>query len=178
MQRSTERILTTHAGSLPRPADLLDLLRDGAAGERFERRVKEAVSEIVREQIAHGLDIVDDGEASKPSFVTYATQRLGGLELRPSEPLSTFAGSREHLAFPEFYAVAGGPSPGGVDRDRPLRSVCTGPITFVGHDAVQRDNANLEAPLHGSRVSEAFLPAISPSNVQAYIVNEFYASDE
>src|SRR3954453_13978576 len=162
MQRSTERILTTHAGSLPRPADLLDLLRDGAAGERFERRVKEAVSEIVREQVDHGLDIVDDGEASKPSFVTYATQRLGGLELRPSEPLSTFAGSREHLAFPEFYAVAGGPSPGGVDGARPLRAGCTSPITFVGQDALQRDIANLKAALDGTNATEAFLPAISP----------------
>jgi 5-methyltetrahydropteroyltriglutamate--homocysteine methyltransferase len=178
MQRSTERILTTHAGSLPRPADLLDLLRDGAAGERFERRVKEAVGEIVREQAEHGLDVVDDGEFSKPSFVTYATQRLGGLELRPSEPLSTFAGSREHLAFPEFYATAGGPSPGGVDRDRPLRSFCTGPISYIGHAAVQRDIANLTAALAGVNATEAFLPAISPSNVQAYIVNEHYATDE
>src|SRR3954453_20539316 len=178
MQRSTERILTTHAGSLPRPADLLDLLRDGAAGERFERRVKEAVGEIVREQAEHGLDVVDDGEFSKPSFVTYATQRLGGLELRPSEPLSTFAGSREHLAFPEFYATAGGPSPGGVDRDRPLRSFCTGPITYIGQAAVQRDIANLTAALAGVNATEAFLPAISPSNVQAYIVNEHYATDE
>jgi 5-methyltetrahydropteroyltriglutamate--homocysteine methyltransferase len=178
MQRSTERILTTHAGSLPRPPDLLDLLRDGAAGERFERRVTEAVAEIVREQVEHGLDVVDDGELSKPSFVTYATQRLGGLELRPSEPLSSFAGSREHLAFPEFYAVAGGPSPGGVDRDRPLRSFCTGPITYIGQAAVQRDIANLKAALGSSSAVEAFLPAISPSNVQAYIVNEYYASDE
>jgi len=178
MQRSTDRILTTHAGSLPRPSDILEMLRAGATDEPFQRRVREAVAEVVREQIEHGLDIVDDGEASKPSFVTYATQRLRGLELRPSEPLSTFAESREHLAFPEFYAVAGGPSPGGVDRDRPLRSVCTGPITFVGQDAVQRDIDNLKAAIDGSNAAEAFLPAISPSNVQAYIVNEFYASDE
>jgi len=178
MQRSTDRILTTHAGSLPRPPDILEMLRAGATDEPFHRRAREAVAEVVREQIQHGLDIVDDGEASKPSFVTYATQRLGGLEFRPSEPLSTFAGSREHLAFPEFYAVAGGPSPGGVDRDRPLRSVCTSPITFVGQDAVQRDIANLKAALDGTNATEAFLPAISPSNVQAYIVNEFYDSDE
>jgi 5-methyltetrahydropteroyltriglutamate--homocysteine methyltransferase len=65
-----------------------------------------------------------------------------------------------------------------VDRDRPLRSVCTGPITYVGHDAVQRDIANLKAALVGTGATQAFLPAISPSNVQAYIVNEFYATDE
>jgi 5-methyltetrahydropteroyltriglutamate--homocysteine methyltransferase len=178
MQRSTDRILTTHAGSLPRPADLLEMLRTGATGEPFQARVRAAVADVVSEQVAHGLDVVDDGEASKPSFVTYATQRLGGLELRPSEPLSTFAGSREHLAFPEFYAVAGGPSPGGVDRDRPLRSFCTGPITYIGQAAVQRDIANLKGALGSVSATEAFLPAISPSNVQAYITNEHYATDE
>src|SRR3954452_14929601 len=155
MQRSTDRILTTHAGSLPRPSDLLEMLRAGATDGPFQRRVREAVAEVVRKQIEHGLDIVDDGEASKPSFVTYATQRLGGLELRPSEPLSTFAGSREHLAFPEFYATAGGPSPGGVDRDRPLRSFCTCPISYIGHAAVQRDIANLTAALAGVNATEA-----------------------
>jgi 5-methyltetrahydropteroyltriglutamate--homocysteine methyltransferase len=178
MQRSTDRILTTHAGSLPRPADILEMLRTGAADEPFQARVREVVAEVVQEQVAHGLDVVDDGEASKPSFVTYATQRLGGLELRPSEPLSTFAGSREHLAFPFFSAAAGGPSPGGLDRDRPLRSVCTGPIAYIGQEAVQRDIANLKAALEGTTAREAFLPAISPSNVQAYIVNEHYATDE
>jgi 5-methyltetrahydropteroyltriglutamate--homocysteine methyltransferase len=180
MKRSTERILTTHAGSLPRPADVLEMLRADEQGEPFERGVREAVAAIVREQIEHGLDVVDDGEVSKPSFVTYATSRLGGLETRPADPISTssFAGSREHLAFPEFYAGVGAPSPGGVGRDRPVRSVCTGPIRYIGHDAVQRDIANLQAAVAGTPAVEAFLPAISPSNVQAYITNEHYASDE
>ncbi|MFN8633400.1 MAG: cobalamin-independent methionine synthase II family protein [Chloroflexota bacterium] len=178
MQRSSERILTTHAGSLPRPDDVLEMLRARRGGELFERRVRKAVAEIVRQQRAHGLDVVDDGEVSKPSFVTYATERLGGLTTRPSEPVSTFAGSREYLAFPEFYAMAGGPSPGGVGRDRPTQTVCTGPISYTGHDAVKRDVENLKAAVAGSGAVEAFLPAISPSNVQAYIVNEHYASEE
>ena len=178
MQRSSERILTTHAGSLPRPDDVLEMLRARRGGELFERRVRKAVAEIVRQQRAHGLDVVDDGEVSKPSFVTYATERLGGLTTRPSEPVSTFAGSREYLAFPEFYAMAGGPSPGGVGRDRPTQTVCTGPISYTGHDAVKRDVENLKAAVAGSGAVEAFLPAISPSNVQAYIVNENYASEE
>jgi 5-methyltetrahydropteroyltriglutamate--homocysteine methyltransferase len=110
--------------------------------------------------------------------VTYAAERLAGLETRESEPLNTFAGSREYLAFPEFYAVAGGPSPGGVGRDRPIRWVCTGPIRYTGHAAVRRDVANLQAALRGVDAVEAFLPAISPSNVQAYITNEHYATDE
>ena len=180
MKRSTDRVLTTHAGSLPRPEDVLAMLRAGENGEPFEARVRAAVAEIVQQQVDHDLDVIDDGEVSKPSFVTYATERLGGLELRPADPIatSTFAGSREHLAFPEFYAAVGAPSPGGVGRDRPMRSVCTGPIRYVGHDAVRRDVANLEAALQDVDAVEAFLPAISPSNVQAYITNEFYPSDE
>jgi 5-methyltetrahydropteroyltriglutamate--homocysteine methyltransferase len=178
MKRSTERILTTHAGSLPRPADVLEMLRTGPTGEQFERRVRQGVAEIVRQQVEHGLDVVDDGEVGKPSFVTYAAERLAGLETREAEPTSTFAGSREYLAFPEFYAVAGAPSPGGVGRDRPVRWVCTGPIRYVGQAAVARDIENLKAALHGLEVQEAFLPAISPSNVQAYILNEHYATDE
>jgi 5-methyltetrahydropteroyltriglutamate--homocysteine methyltransferase len=178
MQRSTERILTTHAGSLPRPADLVAMLRAQTTGEPFERRVREAVAEVVRQQREHGLDIVDDGEVSKPSFVTYATERLGGLTTRPAEPMSTFAGSREFLAFPEFYAAAGGPSRGGVGQDRPTQTVCTGPISYTGHAAVKRDIENLKAALADTDSVEAFLPAISPSNVQAYIVDEHYGSEE
>jgi len=180
MKRSTDRVLTTHAGSLPRPDDVLAMLSAGEKGERFEARVRAAVAEIVKQQVDHGLDVIDDGEVSKPSFVTYATERLGGLELRPADPIatSTFAGSREHLAFPEFYAAVGAPSPGGVGRDRPMRSVCTGPIRYIGQEAVRRDVANLEAALQDVDAVEAFLPAISPSNVQAYITNEFYRSDE
>ena len=178
MKRSTDRFLTTHAGSLPRPADLLEMLRAHERGEPFERRVRDAVAEIVRQQIDHGLDVVDDGELSKPSFVTYATERLSGLARREAEAVSTFAGSREHLAFPEFYAAVGAPSPGGVGRDRPVAWVCTGPIRYVGQAAVSRDILNLQAALRGSAAVEAFLPAISPSNVQAYIVNEYYQTDE
>jgi 5-methyltetrahydropteroyltriglutamate--homocysteine methyltransferase len=74
------------------------MLRRGASGEQVERRVAEAVAEIVRQQVDHGLDVVNDGEVSKPSFVTYAVERLADLETRESEPMSTFAGSREYLA--------------------------------------------------------------------------------
>jgi len=179
MKRSTERILTTHAGSLPRPDDILALLRQDASGDAFEQRLTSAVAEIVRQQVACGLDVVDDGELSKPSFVTYATQRLGGFETREGpSTVAAFAGSREHLAFPEFYAAAGGPSPGGVGRDRPIQWVCTSPITYTGQAAVQRDIANLKAALDGVDATEAFLPAISPSNVLSLFVNEYYPTAE
>jgi 5-methyltetrahydropteroyltriglutamate--homocysteine methyltransferase len=178
MKRSTDRILTTHAGSLPRPDDLLDLLRAGGSGQQFEARVRSAVQETVDQQVKCGLDVVDDGEMGKPSFVTYAAQRMSGLESRQGAPTAAFAGSREYLAFPEFYAVAGGPSRGGVGRDGPVRSVCTGPIRYTGQDAVRRDVENLRAALENAPAAEAFLPAISPSNAQAYIDNEYYATEE
>src|SRR6266498_1192082 len=179
MKRSTDRILTTHAGSLPRPDDVLALLRADARDEAFEERMRSAVDEVVRQQVEHGLDIVDDGEMSKPSFVTYATQRLGGFEAREgASTVASFAGSREHLSFSEFYAAADGPSPGGVGRDRPIQWVCTEPIRYTGEMAVKRDILNLKMALLRTDATEAFLPAISPSNVLSLFVNDYYSTDE
>src|SRR3954468_15769457 len=90
MLRSTDRILTTHAGSLPRPADLLAMVQAKLRGETIDRaafdaRVTSAVAEIVRQQVEAGIDIVNDGELSKPSFNGYVADRLEGFELRPSD---------------------------------------------------------------------------------------------
>src|SRR5262245_60804177 len=110
MQHSTRRILTTHAGSLPRPADLLALLaarEEGGAVDTAARaaRLPGAVQEIVEKQVELGIDIVDDGEYSKPSFVTYVNERLGGFEIdQEAKNRQPWAGTREALAFPEFYA--------------------------------------------------------------------------
>jgi 5-methyltetrahydropteroyltriglutamate--homocysteine methyltransferase len=109
MNRSTERILTTHVGSLPRPPDLLDMIQvkgsfDAAA---FAARVKSAVADVVRRQAEAGIDIIADGEMGRLGFIPYVNERLTGLEAR-SNPRSegTWARSREHLAFPEYYAWA------------------------------------------------------------------------
>src|SRR5215212_5641190 len=107
MQRSADRILTTHVGSLPRPPDLLQMVRAKARGEPVDEqklgsRVKEAVAEVVRKQVDLGLDVIDDGEFGKPSFVTYIRDRLGGLEacgVRPNAWLS----SRAAVSFPDYY---------------------------------------------------------------------------
>ena len=82
MKRSTNRILTTHVGSLPRPADLLEMMDKGGGGDpqAYEQRLRSAVAEIVNKQVELGIDVIDDGEYSKPSFVTYINQRLGGFE--------------------------------------------------------------------------------------------------
>src|SRR5437762_7465973 len=107
MKRSSERILTTHAGSLPRPDDLLDMMQT-AGIDRGARasRVQHAVADIVRMQLDLGLDIVDDGEMSKPSFVTYVQARLAGFAPSHAPAGLPWAGSREVLAFPAFYASA------------------------------------------------------------------------
>src|SRR6185503_10014289 len=105
MKRSTSRILTTHVGSLPRPADLLEMMdAKGGDPKAYEQRLRSAVSEIVNKQVELGIDVIDDGEYSKPSFVTYINQRLGGFETDMSGSVTNqWSRSREALAFPEYY---------------------------------------------------------------------------
>ncbi len=108
MKRSDHRILTTHAGSLPRPADLLTLIQAKASGQphdpqAYATRARRAVAEIVRRQADLGLDIVDDGEMGKPGFIPYVNERLAGFEPDPEAAVSPWKGSREVQAFPEFY---------------------------------------------------------------------------
>jgi 5-methyltetrahydropteroyltriglutamate--homocysteine methyltransferase len=173
VKRSTERILTTHAGSLSRPDDLLDMMQT-AGIDRAARaaRVRNAVAEIVRIQLDLGLDIVDDGEMSKPSFVTYVQERLAGFEPSREPAGLPWAGSREVLAFPAFYA-----SMSNTARLAPPLA-CVAPVRYAGHEAVRADIANLQAALGGVEGKEAFLPAISPSNIEGRYANKFYKSEE
>ncbi len=183
MQRSTERILTTHAGSLPRPSVLLDLFAARNHGETVDENLLlyhtvSAVAGIVRQQAELGIDVVDDGEVGKPSFLTYVADRLGGFERLDSGPqASRFAGSREYLAFPEFYSGTT-PSAGGIGTSNTARWACTGPIEYLGFAAVQRDLDHLKQALTHVDVAEAFLPAIAPSDVQSWADNEYYASED
>jgi 5-methyltetrahydropteroyltriglutamate--homocysteine methyltransferase len=175
MQHSTKRILTTHAGSLPRPADLLEMIEAKQQGKPVDEaaraaRLPGAVKEIVQKQIELGIDIVDDGEFSKASFVTYINERLGGCEVDRETQPRPWAGSREALAFPEFYAET-------MTRSRPSRMVCTGPMVYKGHSQLQRDIENLKSALNGRRV-EAFMPAISPANVEDWQRNAYYKTQE
>jgi 5-methyltetrahydropteroyltriglutamate--homocysteine methyltransferase len=174
VKRSGERILTTHAGSLPRPPDLLELVQAGGSAPRLAARVRSAVSSVVRKQADVGLDVITDGEMSKPSFITYVTERLSGFT-RSSDPGALpWAGSKEVTAFPEFYEPSLRQSPNAAAP----RYECTGPITYVGHAHVQVDIANLKAALAGLDVAEAFLPAIAPSNVEGRQRNAHYKTDE
>jgi 5-methyltetrahydropteroyltriglutamate--homocysteine methyltransferase len=179
MKRSTNRILTTHAGSLPRPADLLamgEAKQDGKPVDAavYEARLTEAVGEIVRRQAAIGIDVIDDGEYGKPGFVSYVNDRLGGFEPDPPRTgRNSWAGSREAKAFPEFYTEGGSRS-----GSRHLHMVCTGPITYRGHAQLRRDLDNFKKALAEVKVEEAFVPAISPSNVEDWQRNTYYKTQE
>jgi 5-methyltetrahydropteroyltriglutamate--homocysteine methyltransferase len=179
MKTSRDRILTTHAGSLPRPADLLALVQaraEGRAGDpaAYDARVRAAVAAVVRRQAEAGLDVVTDGEMSKPSFITYVTERLSGFEPSTEPGGLPWAGSKEVLAFPEFYEPSLRQSPNAAAR----RFACTGPVTYRGHAQVQADIDNLRRALAAVQVEEAFLPAIAPSNVEGRQPNRYYKTDE
>ena len=174
----TDRILTTHVGSLPRPHDLLDLMKARLSGqqydrERYESRVRSAVAECVRRQAECGIDIVADGELSKPGFFTYVKERLSGFEPRPGKKVAFF--DAERAAFPEYYKeyFARAMTGGAVAPVVPM--VCTGPVSYKGEEALRRDIDNLKAAMSASGAKAAFMPSVAPSGAGT---NEHYKSDE
>jgi 5-methyltetrahydropteroyltriglutamate--homocysteine methyltransferase len=183
MKHSTERILTTHVGSLPRPPDLLEMIQAKERGEAFDAatfaaRVKSAVADVVKRQAEAGIDIVADGEMGRFGFIPYVNERLTGLEARPSPGREgTWARSREHLAFPEYYAWAA-QMPGAAGGAQRNQWVCTGPIAYKGQEALKRDIDNLKAALAEAHCEEAFMPAVSPAQLAGWNKNEYYKTDE
>src|SRR6266436_1009160 len=168
MKRSTDRILTTHAGSLPRPVDLLAMgkaMQDGKPVDAaaYEAQLAQAVGTVVREQVERGIDIVNDGEFGKPAFATYVNERLSGFEVDPERSgRNPWARSREVLSFPDYYAATAAAGP------HPVRLMCTGPIAYRGRAHLQRDIANFGAALGAVTAEEAFKPAVSPATVEAW----------
>ena len=136
MKQSTERFLTTHCGSLARPADLLEMMHAKERGQPYDEKafpisVRTAVADVVRRQVETGVDVVCDGEQGKASFLTYVRERLTGFELKQAGPAEgAWTDSREVLAFPEFYAWNAQTLSGTVTASGNL--VCTGPIFFDG----------------------------------------------
>jgi 5-methyltetrahydropteroyltriglutamate--homocysteine methyltransferase len=189
MKRSTERILTTHVGSLARPDALIPILRSKDRGqphdrELYARLVREAVADVVRKQTEAGIDIVTDGEQGKASFFGYIVERFDGFERKPVAPGqegNPRAASREHRAFPDYYAwserIAEWAGGRGGDRRHGI-DVCTAPVSYKGHAAVQTDIENLRAALKGLPHEEVFIPAIAPSYIFATLSNQFYRTDE
>ena len=181
MKRSTDRILTTHVGSLPRPADLLALIRAKEQGHvydpaAFAARVRGAVGDIVRRQTDLGVDVVDDGEMGKPGFIHYANDRLAGFEPLAEAVGSIWKNSREVKAFPAFYEWFGRVCPSPAKAAPHM--VCTGPIAYRGHQHLQADIANLKAALAGRPAEDAFMPSISPASVEDWQRNRYYRTQE
>jgi 5-methyltetrahydropteroyltriglutamate--homocysteine methyltransferase len=178
MRIEQDRILTTHVGSLPRPKALLDLMKakfENAAfdQDQYEAQVRAAVVECVRRQAETGIDVLTDGEQSKPGFFTYVRERLEGFEERPNQRSEKF--QAEVSAFPEYYeqyfkqAMLGGSVVPAV----PL--VCIGPVRYRGEEALKRDIDNLRVAAAQVSHSAVFMPSVAPSGVG---INEYYRSDE
>ena len=144
----------------------------------LEAEVQSAVTGVVRKQAEIGLDVISDGEMGKVGFIPYVNDRLAGFE--PSQEAargSSWANSRETGAFPEYYEWASR-QPGAAGSAGTLRWVCTGPISYRGMDAFQKEVSTFRAALKDVAVEEAFIPAISPSNVAAWETNRFYKTEE
>jgi 5-methyltetrahydropteroyltriglutamate--homocysteine methyltransferase len=180
LQQNIDRIQTTHIGSLPRPHRLLDAMKAKYSGQPYDEKAYEdalhnAVADVVREQVQSGIDIVTDGEFSKPGFFTYVRERLDGFESRPELKLKLF--EQEVAAFPEYYqqyfkqAMMGG----AIVSLAPV--VCVGPVKYRGEKLVQADITNVKAAAEAAGVANehVFLPATAPSGVG---MNEYYKTDE
>jgi 5-methyltetrahydropteroyltriglutamate--homocysteine methyltransferase len=175
VKRSTERILTTHTGSLPRPPDLAAALlaanRSRGEAEHLHEQVRAAVHEAVRRQVAAGIDVVSDGEMGKPGFAHYVKDRLSGFQgsaaPRPFAP-------RDLLDFPEVAQrlfVSDG-----KELPRPAMPTNDGPITYIGWDHLAADLDALSAEVENQVVGEAFLPAVSPGCVAMLMGTTHYGS--
>jgi len=188
MHASTRRILTTHTGSLPRPSDLVAMLNAKELGEpydvkAFAARVERAISEVVQRQVDTGIDVIGDGEHSKFNWMAYARARLTGLEEIDS-PVRFRGATRDSIEFAGAYEdlrVMHAARSGALVAKRTARPkalVCAAPIRYVGHEELRTDLANLKRSLAGKKHEEAFVTAISPSNLELYYENRHYSSDE
>jgi 5-methyltetrahydropteroyltriglutamate--homocysteine methyltransferase len=176
MKRSTDAILTTHTGSLPRPDDLVDLLYAQESGEDIEQDVlrngiRTAVAESVRQQIDTGIDVVNDGEMSKVSYSTYVNARLTGFEAHMHVPRRP---RPDAAAFPR-YAEWNARQQQGASRIK--RFACMGPVRYIGQAALEQDIQNLKAAVAQSSGTEAFMTAASPGVISQFQPNQYYPSD-
>jgi 5-methyltetrahydropteroyltriglutamate--homocysteine methyltransferase len=176
MRRSSERILTTHVGRLQRPDEVTSAMEAHARGrptdEAFAARLKSAVAEVVRQQVQAGVDIVCDGEFGKMSWNTYINGRLGGHELVPVTPNDPPRRSRDREEFADFYRELEHDgamyyrNPGHAE-PKGMRWACTGPVSYIGAEALKQDLAHLRAAADAANVQEAFIPATSPIRPRA-----------
>jgi len=182
MKHSTDRILTTHVGSLIRPPDLQGFLRLKQGGkpyddEAYQACLTKSVAEVVKRQAQAGIDVVSDGEFGKSiSWAQYALTRLSGFERRPiaDDKANPFKRGADRTKFGEFYAeLDAKEAPSTV-----TEAICTGPITYTGNDELLGDIANFKAALKAVNAEEAFLPVAAPSSVIPDRKNEYYKNDD
>jgi 5-methyltetrahydropteroyltriglutamate--homocysteine methyltransferase len=186
MRRSTDRILTSHVGSLIRPEHLLDLFKrrqegEAAAEAAYDATLRQAVEEVVRQQLDVGVDVVDDGEFGKStSWSLYALTRLGGFEQRPIKPgADPFARGADRERFGEFYAeLESGGDGGKWSKVTRTDAVCVAPIEYIGQAELQRDIDNLKAAVAATGAVEAFMPVAAPSSAIPDRKNEYYKTDD
>lgn len=181
MRRSTERILVSHAGTLPRTDEVARVFNDGSDAE-FEAMLPGAVKDVVRRQAELGIDVVNDGEFSKRGgFSSYVRDRLSGIEQKQfpagqPRPQHDVTG-RDRRQFPGAFAAGVGPFRGGQTANAPY--FCTGPLQYIGQASVKRDIANLKAAIDGQGLGvDPYLPAIAPGTVEHWLWNEHYPDSE
>jgi len=180
MKRSTDRILTTHVGSLIRPQALQDILRAKQAGQPYDQAayetcLKQSIDDVISHQAEIGVDVVSDGEFGKAiSWNQYIVERLSGFELRaiPAGYRPGVPGA-DRTRFKEFYAE--------LDVREPMANAkmvaCVGPVKYIGQDILRRDIDNFKAALKGAKVEEAFMPVVAPSSVLPDRKDEYYKGE-
>ena len=173
-RESRNRILTTHVGSLPRPAALSEQMVRRLDGQAYDQAAYDAllagsIADVVNWQANHGIDIISDGELSKAGFFAYVRERISGVEPNPDRVQR--AHTKERDAFPEFYKD-------GHSGTQPPGSLCTGKMAYTGMALLQQDLANLKAALQGKNPVDVFLPCASVATVEGAVINKFYANEE
>lgn len=182
MKHSTDRILTTHVGSLIRPDDLQVFIRAKQSGKPYDDKAYQqcltsSVAEVVRQQAAAGVDIPSDGEFGKSiSWAQYALERLSGFERRPikTEAANPFKRGADRTRFAAFYEELDAKEGVATTTD----AVCVGPIKYTGQAELQRDIDNFKAALKNVKVEEAFMPVAAPASVIPDRKNEYYKNDD
>jgi 5-methyltetrahydropteroyltriglutamate--homocysteine methyltransferase len=176
MKHSTERILTTHTGSLPRPESLAHLMIAKEQGKTIDVKeladnVHTAVAEVIMQQIAVGIDIISDGEMSKIGFANYVKDRLSGFGGKSNPVVAQDVLDHPDLRVRMFRRNEG-------DESRYFTPACNGPITLRDKDAVHQDIANLKDALQGVQAEEVFMPAASPGTIAQVMQNNYYPTQE
>src|SRR5258708_2169718 len=171
MKRSNDRILTTHAGSMIRPPEVL-ALGPGTHEQTRSATLRTAAADVVRKQAEVGVDVVSDGEFGKERGITAGRLGFDGYEVRPVQNPEIGLLGRDESRYPDFFATSG------MGRLGTQRPVCVAPIRYVGKPVMQRDVNNFLSALQDVRVEGAFMPVVAPTSISVDHKNEYYGSHE